>query len=192
MNDRIDMNEWEAQINALLDGELDDAQTQALKSAAERDQALARAIIEAYELQRLIAALPEQRAPDSLREKLRQIPQQHAAPARAPQTAGLRAAPRRWSWFQPRWVMALAAVPLVVAIGIYQGGPQDGPRTPSDAELAQARQDLALAFAYLEKASLATGREIEYSIGTGMRDPVKNNTLRTIADQFELNKEQET
>ena len=47
MNQRPDMNDWEAQINALLDGELDDIAADELKAAAEGDQALARAIIEA-------------------------------------------------------------------------------------------------------------------------------------------------
>lgn len=188
MNDANNTSEWDTQINALLDGELDDAEANALKAAAEQDPVLAAAIIEAYELQQLMAALPEERAPESLREKLAQIPQEQAALSRATQAVKAQSSPRRWNWFQPRWVMALAAVPLVIAIGMHQRGPS----APSEAELAQARQDLALAFAYLEKASLATGREIEYSIGTGMRDPVKTNTLRTIADQFELNKEQET
>ncbi len=183
MNDRIDTNDWDAQINALLDGELDDAQSDALRAAAEQDPKLARAIIEAYELQQLMAALPEERAPDSLREKLQRIPDDHA-----PRAALSERPPRRWTWFQPRWAMALAAVPLVIAIGMHQSGP----RAPSEAELAQARQDLALAFSYLQKASQVTGREIEHSIGTGMRDPVKENTLRTIADQFDLNQEQET
>ena len=58
MTQRPDMNDWEDQINALLDGELDDAQADALKGAAEQDQALARAIIEAYQLQQLMASLP--------------------------------------------------------------------------------------------------------------------------------------
>lgn len=183
MNDTIDRNEWDAQINALLDGELDDAQADALKAAAEQDPVLARAIIEAYELQQLMAALPEERAPDSLREKLQRIPADHA-----PRAALSKSPARRWTWFQPRWVMALAAVPLVIAIGVHQSGP----RAPSEAELAQARQDLALAFSYLQRASQVTGREIEHSIGTGMRDPVKNTTLRTIADHLDLSEEQET
>lgn len=183
MNDRIDMNEWEAHINALLDGELDEREADALKAAAEQDQVLARAIVEAYQLQQLMASLPEERAPDSLRQKLQRIPQEHA-----PRMVVAERPSRRWNWLQPRWAMALAAVPLVIAIGIQQGGPQ----APSEAELAQARQDLALAFAYLQKASLATGREIEHSIGAGMRDPVKNTTLQTIAEQFDLNEEQET
>ncbi len=184
-NERPDMDEWEAQVNALLDGELDDAQADALKAAAEADQALARAIIEAYQLQRLMTSMPVERAPDSLREKLRRIPAEQASLERRRSKA---AKPPRTAWFAPRWAMALAAVPLVIAVGVQLSGP----RAPSEAELAQARQDVALAFSYLAKASRATEREIEHSIGAGMRDPVTEQTVRTLNEQFDLNEEQES
>jgi hypothetical protein len=67
MKQRPDMQEWEEQVNALLDGELNDVQAGALKAAAASDQALAQAIIEAYQLQQALNALPLERAPDSLR-----------------------------------------------------------------------------------------------------------------------------
>ncbi len=187
MNDdqRPDMTEWEAQVNALLDGELDDDQAGALKAAAESDHALASAIIEAYQLQRMLAALPLERAPDSLREKLRRIPAEQESLQR---TRVARHQETRRRWFEPRWAMALAALPLVVALGVQLSGP----RAPSDAELAQARQDLAMAFGYLQKASRVTEREIEQSIGAGMRDPVTEQTVRTLSEQFDLDEEKET
>ena len=51
-NSREDLPDWESKVNALLDGELDGASTDLLKQAASEDHALARAIIEAYQLQR--------------------------------------------------------------------------------------------------------------------------------------------
>ncbi len=186
MNERPDMNEWEAQINALLDGELDDGEAEALKAAAEADQALARAIIEAYQLQRVMATIPIERAPDSLREKLRRIPAEQESLERL--RAETAAPPRRTGWVAPRWAMARAPVPQVIAVGVQLSGP----RAPSEAELAQARQDMALAFSYLAKASRATEREIEHSIGAGMRDPVTEQTVRTLNEQFDLNEEQES
>lgn len=191
---RPDMNEWEAQINALLDGELDDAAAEGLKAEAEHDPALARAIIEAYQLQRLLAEIPQERAPDSLRAKLQRIPaEQESAERRIAEARKSVERARRPRWFGlgstgPRWAMALAALPLVIALGIQFSGPKE----PSEAELAQARQDLALAFAYLEKASRVTGREIEHSIGAGMRDPVTETTARAISEQFELNEERDS
>ena len=184
MTQRPDMNDWEDQINALLDGELDDAQADALKGAAEQDQALARAIIEAYQLQQLMASLPVERAPDSLRRKLAAIPEEQTSAARAVEAINRKP---RFGWLRPQWAMALAAVPLVIALVVSQ----QGPKQPSEEELAQARQDLALAFAYLEKATKVTEREIEYSIGTGMRDPVRGTTIQSIVEQFKFDKEQE-
>ncbi len=191
---RLDMDEWEAQINALLDGELDEAGADALKAQAEADRQLARAIIEAYQLQQVMAAIPVERAPESLREKLQRIPaeQESLRLAAAGGSAGRHAARQHAApgrrWFEPRWAMALAAVPLVVVFGMQLSGP----REPSAAELAQARQDLAVAFNYLAKASRATEREIEHTIGVGMRDPVQKNTVRTLVDQLDLNEERES
>ena len=190
---RPDMTEWEAQINALLDGELDDAAAESLKAEADQDPALARAIIEAYQLQRLLAGMPRERAPDSLRQKLQRIPaEQASAERRIAEAARSVERARRPRWFEPRWAMALAALPLVVVLGIQFSGQFGGPPDPTQAELAQARQDLALAFAYLEKASRVTEREIEQTIGAGMRDPVTETTARAISEQFELNEEQES
>lgn len=204
---RPDMQDWEAQVNALLDGELDDAAAGALKARAEQDQALARAIIEGYRLQRLVASLPIEPAPDSLREKLRRIPAEQEslalAASRRERTARQGGGRRRWFGFEPRWAMALASVPLVIAVGTQLSGPrldraptettQSAQReAPTDAELAQARKDLALAFAYLREASRVTEREIEQTIGAGMRDPVTERTVRTLSEQFDLNEERDT
>jgi len=174
MNERPDMHDWEARINALLDGELDDAQADELKSAAEDDQALARAIIEAYQLQQAMAQPPPERAPASLRRKLRRIPREQRALERP-------------AWFQPRWAAALVAIPLVAVITVSQLGP----REPTKAEVAQARQDLALAFAYLDRAGRKTGLTIESAINDGLTEPVTESTVRTLDEQFSLNKEQE-
>lgn len=169
--DRPDMQEWEAQIEALLDGELSDAEAEALKSAAERDQALARAIIEAYQLQQAIAALPREPAPASLRRKLRRIPREQRKLERP-------------AFPQLRWAAALAAFPLVL-----YALTQLAPKQPSPAEIAQARHDLAVAFSYLEKASRATGREIESTIDDEMNSAVTDKVFKSIEQGFNLDKE---
>ena len=171
---RPDMQEWEAQISALMDGELDEAGAAELKRAADDDPALARAIIEAYELQRLMDALPRERAPASLRRKLRRVPREQRAAERS-------------VFLQPRWAMALAAVPLALALVVMH--PTD--QRPSEAELAQARQDLAVAFSYLRRASEATGREIRTTLDEGASEPVAESTVRTLAEPFNLDKEQD-
>jgi anti-sigma factor RsiW len=174
-NGRPDMNEWEEQINALLDGELDESGSEALKRAAEGDPALARAIIEAYELQRLVDTLPRERAPATLRRRLRRIPREQRAADRP-------------LFLQPRWAMAMAAVPLALALVVMY----PGERRPSEAELAQARQDLAVALTYLRRAGEATGREIRNTLDEGASEPVAESTVRTLAEPFKLEKERDT
>ena len=63
---------------------------------------------------------------------------------------------------------ALAAVPLIaLAIVLMQD------RGPSAAEVQQARQDLAVAFAYMDKVGLRTGAEIQNVLGGELRENVK-------------------
>ncbi|MEJ2534046.1 MAG: hypothetical protein P8008_00840 [Gammaproteobacteria bacterium] len=171
---RPETQDWEAQIEALLDGDLDPAGAEALKRAAENDAALARALIEAYELQRLMDGLPREQAPASLRRKLRRIPREQRAAGRP-------------VFLQPRWAMALAVVPLALALVVMH--PTNN--RPSEAELAQARQDLAVALSYLRLASEATGREIRTTLDEGASGPVAESTVRTLAEPFNLDKEQD-
>lgn len=163
----------EQQINALLDGDLDKANADELKSAATDDRELARAIVEAYQLQQVMNDIKVERAPASLNKRLRAIPREQR-PA-----AGIKL-------FQPRWVMALAAVPLaIIALSIMQ------PDTPSEAEIARARQELGIAFAYLDKAGAITGREIESTVGHTMADAITGSVNRAIKLQHESSKEKE-
>ena len=53
----------EAQINALLDGELNDTDRVALERAAENDPALADALAAALELHKLLGSMPRVKAP---------------------------------------------------------------------------------------------------------------------------------
>ena len=63
---------------------------------------------------------------------------------------------------------ALAAVPLIVlAVFLVQD------RGPSEAEVEQARRDLAVAFAYMDRAGVRTGAEIQNVLGSELRNSVK-------------------
>lgn len=164
---------WEKQINALLDGELSDSGAEELKARASDDKALARAIIEAYQLQKAMDMVRVERAPDSLRKRLRTIPREN------------RQSPV-FTMLQPRWVMAAAVVPLVLIVASLMQ-----PDTPSAEEIEQARHDLAIAFAYLDKAGQFTGREIETTIGSTMSDAITGSVIRNIKSQYETSKERE-
>ena len=164
---------WEQLINALLDGELSETDADELKAQAGSDQALARAIIEAYQLQKAMDALSVERAPASLRKKLRAIPREH------------RQKPV-FRLLQPRWAMALAAVPLaVIAISLMQ------PDTPSAEEIEQARYELALAFAYLDRAGKRAGMDIEKTVGNTMSDAIAGSLIRNIKSQYGTPEEKE-
>ena len=164
---------WEDRINALMDGELSASDAELLKAEAEHDHELARAIIEAYQLQQAMDGVHVERAPDSLRKRLRTIPRQH------------RSTPV-FSLLQPRWAMALAALPLVlITVSLMR------PDTPSASEIAKARQEVAIAFAYLDKAGVITRREIESSVGHTMADAVTGSVNRVIQSQNLNSKENE-
>ena len=164
---------WEEQINALLDGELSDIDAEELKTRATDDRDLARAIIEAYQLQKAMSSVPVEKAPNSLRKRLRTIPREHR-PARP------------LNILHPRWIMAAAVVPLVLVVTSLMQ-----PDTPSAEEIEKARQDLAIAFAYLDRAGQFTGREIETTVGNTMSDAIAGSVIRNIKTQYETSKEKE-
>ena len=171
------MNEYdeklEEQINALLDGDLSARDAELLKAEATDDRELARAIVEAYQLQQAMDQVHVERAPRSLTKRLNAIPREN------------RERPS-FSLLQPRWAMALAAVPLVViAVSLMR------PDTPSASEIAQARQELAIAFAYLDKAGAITGREIESTVGHTMANAVTGSVNKVIQSPNLTSKEKE-
>lgn len=171
MSKRNNIDErWEARINALLDGELDAQEVAALKREAERNEALAQAIVEAYSLQARLDELEIEPAPASLREKLARIPKTESAHG------------RRWLGM-PKWVPvgAMAAVPLlVVAMVMMTQSPTVGPEQPeyTEAEILQARQDVLTAFAYLERVGERTGRQIEGELAEELSSGVNDNVAR--------------
>ena len=164
---------WEAQINALLDGELGQHDAESLKAKAIDDRELARAIIEAYQLQKAMDEIRVERAPASLRKKLKAIPRQQRA-VRTP------------VFLQPRWIMAAAVVPLVLVVASLMQ-----PDTPSAEEIEQARYELALAFAYLDRAGKRAGNEIEMTVGHTMSDAITGTVIRNIKSQYESHEEKE-
>jgi hypothetical protein len=77
----------------------------------------------------------------------------------------------------PRWLAAPAFATLAVAallLVLLQ------PRQPDPADVEQARQDLRVAFAYIDKAGLRTGHEIQSILGSELRHTVKGNLSRHI------------
>ncbi len=165
--------DWEIEINALLDGELDEASARALRMAAAEDSVLALAIVEAWQLHQSLDQQRPERAPASLRRKLRRIPREQ------------KVASGRLVFGLPRWVSAggLAAVVLIaVAMLLNEPAGQTvsssqatASRNTSDvARREQARRELAIAFFYLDKAGLRLGQQIHQLLNDELSAPVKD------------------
>ena len=114
------------------------------------------------QLDELMGQLSIEKAPPRLTRRLKRIPREHGGK------------PNRWSWLMPgtmpRWALApaFAAVPLlVIAVVMMQ------PKQPSRLEIEQARQDVAMAFAYLDKVGFRTGSQIHAVLGGELRRGVK-------------------
>jgi hypothetical protein len=113
------------------------------------------------QLDELLAGLEIESAPASLTSRLNRIPEQESR--------------KGWRWPRfgfapPRWLAAPAFAAVAVAVlAVFMV--QD--RGPSAAEVEQARKDLAIAFAYLDKAGLRTGDEIQEILGSELRKTVK-------------------
>ena len=148
----------EAQINALLDGELDDADRAALERAAENDPALADAVAAALELHKLLGSMPRTAAPRRLRRRL------------------LAVGGRRFSdvWLSGGALLAALAVAVVVMF------PRQ-PAHPSEAELAQAQRELALALGYIERTSARTREIIDQELDVGLFRPITENTATALS-----------
>ena len=185
--DEEEVSGLEADINALLDGELDSDAMEALKAAAAKDSRLAQAIVEAWQLQHSMDRLQLEKAPASLSRKLKRIPREQRDSA------------RKWLGV-PRWAAAagLASVAgLALAMMMTTTGPV-GPGTQPevavmvDAERAEkARQDLEIAFYYLDRAGFRVGEEIHDVLQDEIAAPVKDNLSKRIPYTEQSRKEKQ-
>lgn len=135
-----------------------------------RDQGNGNGGEERYErqLDALFAELGVEKAPASLAARLRRIPLEEGE--RRPWWR------RFWPEVAPRWVLAPAFAAALLALGIIISLPP----TPSHDDVLQARQDLALAFHYIDKAGLITSHEIQSVLGGELRKTVKGNLSKHI------------
>ena len=115
------------------------------------------------QMDHLMNQLEVEKAPASLTRRLKRIPREHRE--KKPLLPWLFPGPL------PKWVMApaFAAVPLALLVIVMMQ-----PRQPSPQDVEQARLDLAVAFAYLDKAGLRTGSQIQSVLGGELRHSVKD------------------
>ncbi len=156
---------WQNAIDDLLDGNLSADEAKALRKEAATDAQLAKAIIDAYQVQSELESLGMEQAPESLQKRLRAIPSQQRG-------------------YRPtvRWAGALAAsaATILLAIGIIQDL-----KEPSAAEIAQARAELAVAFSYLNTIGQKAGFEMKQEIGDTMQDALLTGIREGVSNKQE-------
>lgn len=123
-------------------------------------------------LDSLFSQLGVEKAPRRLTQRLYRIPREEG------HEAGWRRLLRPAA--VPRWVLAPALAAALLAVGVLL----TLPRQPSEAEVLQARRELAVAFHYIDKAGVITGQEIQAVLGgklrEELRDPIKDNLSKHI------------
>ena len=161
MNKQTD--QWQPSIDALLDGSLSKSETTALRQAAEKDARLATAIIDAYQVQDALESLGVEQAPQSLQKRLRAIPAENKK-SRPPAF---------------HWIAATAtAMVLLLTIGLVQQN-----SGPSEAEIAQARKDFALAMSYVSEVSRQTDSNIHEEISGTLRSALSRGPQQSAGNQ---------
>lgn len=157
---------WQKAIDDLLDGNLSAGEAKALRQEAASDAQLARAIIDAYQIQGELESLGMEPAPESLQKRLRAIPSQQR---------GRRTPKLRWMG-----ALAASAAAVLLLIGINQDL-----KEPSVNEIARARAELAIAFSYLSTIGHKAGMEIKHKIGGTMQDALFTGIREGVSNKHE-------
>ena len=165
MNEHEFDDDIERRINALIDGELSDAEAEALKLEAREHPALAARIVDAWRLQQTLDTLGTERAPRSLTRKLKAIPRRE-----------------RPAYQRPFWLAAATAVPVaVLAVALWRPAatPPVEPASMPIADAASVQRDVELAFALVQDATQRANRhyrrEIGETINEAIADPVERS-----------------
>ena len=132
------------------------------------------------QLDELLEQLEIEQAPPSLTRRLYRIPRDE----------GGRQGWWRWPLpgLSPRWVLAPALAAALLAVGVVLMLP----RQPSQEEIFQAQQELAVAFSYIGRAGVLTGQEIQSVLGGELRHTVKDNLSKHIPFTEQSRKEETT
>jgi anti-sigma factor RsiW len=179
MNEEQTAMWYDGRVEAFIDGELPDNEARMFAARLKVDRQLKQSVKDAISLQGTLRALPARKCPKSVSQQV------------FAQTG------TGWQFgWNPGWNWAAAATAAVFAIALSLSllSPQySEPSQPSSAELAQARQDLAIAMAYLGRASSVAGREVSRQIiNEGFVRPVSRglqHSLPTPANRLTIDME---
>ena len=166
--------DFERLLDNFIDGDLTAEERQLLFSRAAGDPELGRELASAMELQQALASLPAEKAPASLQRRLDSIPRKQR-----------RTRPLHWL-LRPQWALATVLLLILAGGGLYQ---QQQEQRQQQAELAQAKQDLALVLAYLEKINRSTNQQIQATVSDVTSEPVARITTQTLQTQLQTGEE---
>jgi len=133
------------------------------------------------QLDALLAELEVEPAPPALRRRLRRIPRAEGGKHDAWKRLFPGGPMRSWA-LVPALAVALLAVGIVVML----------PDEPPEEEVLRVRQELAVAFSYIDRAGVLTGQEIQSVLGGELRRSIKGNLSRSIPFTEQSRKEETT
>jgi hypothetical protein len=157
------------------------------------DSQLSQAIVEAWQLQQCMDRLELEKAPVSLSKRLGRIPREQGALS------------HRRILGMPRWAIAAGLASVVLAALVLmraepprqEGLPPQQVASGADIEpveigpeqIRKARQELAIAFSYLDKTGVRVSREIQEVLSEEISAPVKDNLSEHIPYTGQYRKE---
>jgi len=152
-------------IDDLLEGDLPADSADRARRQLERESSLLHREIRSYLNKKGLVMSRYERAPASLRNRLRTIPGRGASRY---------SAVLRWG------LAATAAILMVIAPVIYQQHAND---VPSQAEIAEARAELLIAFSYLQQISSRTDYYMKREISHTMQDALIDGILLGVTNK---------
>jgi hypothetical protein len=155
---------WEAQVNAMIDGDLAPAMVRSLLEEARSNPALDAMVNDAQRLKAMLDEVPRLQAPAHLRDALQEIPVSERG------STLTRVKPYQWA-------IAASLVATVLITSLVSNDRQE-------VELELARQELAIAFDYLRRSSQKTPMLIASSVDDAAIQPITENTIRTLSGQM--------
>lgn len=155
----------EKSLQALLQGKLSDTDAQSVRSELEAEEQRAKVFMETYLQQNSLERSGIEKAPESLRRRIRAIPVQYERSGRSLLHLG---------------AIATVVLSIIVGLLVYHG---PAPDEPTPEEIDQARRELIIAFNYLEDIGQQTSNYMSREIGGAMEHALIKGIVHGISEE---------
>ncbi len=184
MSDQKTTDDWEQQVNALIDGELSSEQERALRRAALDNPVLQELLERSSLLQEALAQLLPAEASTEFEERLRAIPGEIAAVPKAHAAATATVSFRERvsalltdsigvRGFSIAFGLAMLGLFVTRMFTTDVGIDPTAEQSPSTAEIARAQEDLEVALQYLVKANRSAHKHLVATVDKQVTDRVQ-------------------